>query len=121
MGANDPRGGAIFDPGAWLARFIKRTTIHCYIQNMKALGLVVSEKKFLLCLSHDAPGVGPVWTLGAWLAGFIKRITILCYTLYCALWFRRRFFICFSLVSLWELMILGRGYFLPQGHGWQNL
>ena len=36
MGANDPRGGAIFDP---------RGTIHCYIQNMKALGLVVSEKK----------------------------------------------------------------------------
>ena len=68
MGANDPRGGAIFDsrgmigriyiedhyiavwggvwtPGAWLAGFIKRTTIHCYTINMKALGLVVSEKK----------------------------------------------------------------------------
>ena len=46
MGANDPRdSGAILTPGTWLAGFIKRITIHCYTQNMKALGLVVSEKK----------------------------------------------------------------------------
>ena len=63
MGANDPQGGAIFDP--MLVDFIKRTTIHCYIQNMKALGLVVSEKKNFLCFSHDTPGAGPVWTPGA--------------------------------------------------------
>ena len=42
---NDPRGGAILIPGAWLAGFIKRTTTYCYIQNMKALGIVVLEKK----------------------------------------------------------------------------
>ena len=47
---------------------------------MKALGLVVSEKKIFLCFSHDAPGVGPVWTPGAWLAGFMKKTTIQCYT-----------------------------------------
>ena len=48
-----PRGGACMDPGARLAGFIKRTTIHCYTQNMKGLGLVVSEKKiFFLCFSH---------------------------------------------------------------------
>ena len=41
-----PRAGPFLTPGAWLAGFIKRTTIHCYIQNMKALGLVVSEKIF---------------------------------------------------------------------------
>ena len=41
MGANDPRGGAFLTPGAWLLGFIKRTTTHCYIQNMKALGLAV--------------------------------------------------------------------------------
>ena len=52
MGAN--AAGSFLTPGAWLAGFIKRTTIHCYIQNMKALGLVVSEKMFL-CFSHDAP------------------------------------------------------------------
>ena len=43
------RAGPVWTPGAWLAgfiaEFIKRTTIHCYTQNMKALGLVVSEKK----------------------------------------------------------------------------
>ena len=47
---------------------------------MKALGLVISEKKIFLCFTHDAPGVGPVWTPGARLAGFIKRATIHCYT-----------------------------------------
>ena len=40
-----PGAGPIWTPGARLAGFIKRTTIHCYTQNMKALGLVVSEKK----------------------------------------------------------------------------
>ena len=37
---------------------------------MKALGLVVSEKKIFLCFTHDAPGAGPVWTPGARLAGY---------------------------------------------------
>ena len=46
MADNDaPRAGPVWTPGPWLAGFIKRTTIHCYTQNMKALGLVVSEKK----------------------------------------------------------------------------
>ena len=40
-----PRAGPEWTPGAWLAGFIKRTTIHCYTQNMKALGLVLSKKK----------------------------------------------------------------------------
>ena len=30
-------------PGTRLEEFIKTSTIHCYTQNMKALGLVVSE------------------------------------------------------------------------------
>ena len=47
--------------------------------NMKALGLVVLEKKIFLSFSHDVPGAGPVWTPGAWLAGFIKRTTKHCY------------------------------------------
>ena len=43
---HDPPGaGPVWNPGARLAGFIKRTTIHCYTQNMKALGLVVSKKK----------------------------------------------------------------------------
>ena len=52
------------DPRGRLAGFIKRTTIHCYKQNqnMKALGLVVSEEKIFLCFTHDPPpppGRGP--------------------------------------------------------------
>ena len=54
-----PGAGPFLTPGAWLAGFIKRTTTHCNIQNMKALGLVVSEKKIFLCFSHDSPGRGP--------------------------------------------------------------
>ena len=50
--SNDaPGAGPVWTPGTWLAGFIKRTTIHCYIQNMKAMDLVVSEKIFL-CFSH---------------------------------------------------------------------
>ena len=48
---------------------------------MKALGLVVSEKKFfLLYFPYDAPEAGPVWTPGARMAGFMKRTTRHCYT-----------------------------------------
>ena len=75
-----PGEGPFLTPGAWLAGFIKITTTHCNIQNMKALVLVVSEKKIFLCFSHDAPEAGPVWTPGAWLAGLIKRTIIHCYT-----------------------------------------
>ena len=53
-----PGAGPFLTPGARLAGFIKRTTIHCYTQNMKALGLVVSEKIFL-CFSMMLPGRGP--------------------------------------------------------------
>ena len=51
-----PGAGPVWTPGARLAGFIKTPTIHCYKQNMKALGLVVSEKKIFLCFTHDLPG-----------------------------------------------------------------
>ena len=47
-----PRGGAYMDPRGMVGRIMKRTTIYCYSQNMKALGHVVSEKKIFLCFSH---------------------------------------------------------------------
>ena len=61
MADNDaPRAGPVWTPGPRLAEFIKRITIHCYIQNMKALGLVVSEKKiFFYVLPMTPPGRGP--------------------------------------------------------------
>ena len=46
---DSPGVGPAWTPGArlagFVAGFIKRTTLHCYTQNMKALGLVVSEKR----------------------------------------------------------------------------
>ena len=53
-----------------VAGFIKRTTIHCYTQNMKALGLVVSEKIFFYVSPIVSlwelmtPGAGPFLTPG---------------------------------------------------------
>ena len=50
-----PGEGPFLTPVAWLAGFIKRTTTHCYIKNMRGLGLVVLEKIFL-CFSMTPPG-----------------------------------------------------------------
>ena len=72
MGANDPRGGAIFDPRGMAGRVYKEdhyTLLHTKYESSRPCGF-----------SHDTPGVGPVWTPGAWLAGFIKRTIIYCYT-----------------------------------------
>ena len=41
----------VWNPGAWLAGFIKRTFIHCYPHNRKALGLVFRGRIFC-CVSH---------------------------------------------------------------------
>ena len=105
MANNDPpRAGPVWTPGAQLVGFIKKITIHCYTQNMTALGLVVSEKKICLSFFHDAPGAGPVRTPGARLAGFIKRTIIHCYTQNMKalglVFLRRRFFYVFPIVCL---------------------
>ena len=47
-----PGAGPVWTTGPWLVGFLKRNTIYCYKQNMKALGLVVSEKKIFICFSH---------------------------------------------------------------------
>ena len=54
-----PGAWPVWTPGAPLAGFIKRNTIHCYKQNMKALGLVVSEKKIFYVFPMTPPGRGP--------------------------------------------------------------
>ena len=51
MGANDPRGGAIFDPRGMIGRIYIEDTKRYYTQNMKALGFVVSEKKIFFIFS----------------------------------------------------------------------
>ena len=54
-----PGARPVWTPGARLAGFIKRTTIYCYTQNMKALGLVLSEKKIIYVFPITHPGRGP--------------------------------------------------------------
>ena len=73
-----PGAGPFLTPGTWLEGFIKRTTIHCYTNNMKAMGLVF-RRRFFLCFSNEAPKAWPVWVPGVRLAVFIKRSTIHCY------------------------------------------
>ena len=43
-----PGAWPVWTPGAPLAGFIKKSTIHCSTQNIKALGHVVSEKNIFL-------------------------------------------------------------------------
>ena len=82
-----PLGLDSMTPGAQLAGFIKRTFIHCYTQNRKALGLEVSGKKFFVFSQRKfivaynfRDRITLNLTLGAWLAGFIQMISIHCYT-----------------------------------------
>ena len=81
MGANDPRGGAIFDPRGMIGRIYKKdyyTLLHTKYEGSRPCGF--GEEDFFYVLPHHAPRAGPVWTPGARLAGFIKRTTIHCYT-----------------------------------------
>ena len=75
MGANDARGGAIFDPRGMVGRIYKEdhyTLLHTKYESSgpSALG----EEDFL-CFSHDALRAKTVhvYTPGSWLAGCIKR------------------------------------------------
>ena len=45
MGANDPWSMSSLDPRGLIGRIYVETTIHSYILNLLALGLMVSEKK----------------------------------------------------------------------------
>ena len=96
-----PRASPVWTPGAWLAGFVTRTTIHCYTQNMKALGLVVSEKKIFLCFPHCMSMGANDPTLGGAIfdsRGMFGRIykkdyyilLNIKYKKLWALWFRRR-------------------------------
>ena len=72
MADNDAPGAwPIWTPGSQLAGIIKGLTKHCFTQNIKALGLMVSEKKIFYVFSYyksmeanDPPGrgqLGPQW------------------------------------------------------------
>ena len=62
-----------------MAEFINRSVIHCYTQNMKGLGHVVSEKNIFSCFPIVSlcelmtPGVVRFLTPGG---GLIRRINV---------------------------------------------
>ena len=50
------------DPRGTVGKRYKEDHYTCYIQNMKALGLVVLEKKIFLCFSHcKSMGANDPW------------------------------------------------------------
>ena len=64
----------------------------------------------------DVPGAWPVWAPGAWLLSFIRRITSHSYTQNIKalglMVSKKKVFVCFPIVSIWELMTPMVGPFL---------
>ena len=120
-----PGAGPVWTTGAQLAGFVKRNTIYCYTQNMKALGLVVSEKKIFLCSTHDPPPpppprggarMDPRGTVGRIYKEDHYTLLLTKYESSGPCGFREEdFFYVFPIVSLWELMTPGAGPFLTPG------
>ena len=70
LGANDPRGGAIFDTKGMVGRIYKEDHYTLLHTKYESSGLCGFGEDFFY-FSHDAPWAGPIWTPGARLAGFI--------------------------------------------------
>ena len=49
----DPRGMAKFDPRGMIGTIYVEAISHCHVQNIKAVGPVVSEKKIFEFFSHS--------------------------------------------------------------------
>ena len=111
-------------PGAWpvwTPGFIKRSTIHCSIENMKALGLVVSEKKIFFCFSHcksmgaNDPQGGAIFDPRGMVGRIYKEYHYtLLHTKYecsgpCGFG-EEGFFYVFPIVNLWELLTPTPGF-----------
>ena len=71
MGANDPRGEAIFDPRGMVGRIYKEDYYTLLQTKYESSGSCGFGEEDFLCFSHDATGAEPVWTPGARLAGII--------------------------------------------------
>ena len=118
MADNDaPRAGPVWTLGSRLAGFKKRIPIHCYTQNMKALGLVVSEKKicfYVFPMTHRGGArMDPRGTVGRIYKD--DHYTLL-HAKYKSSWscgFGEDFFLCFYHDASTP--------YRPQGHGWQDL
>ena len=125
MGANDPRGGAIFDPRGTVGRIYKEdhyTLLHTKYESFGPCGF--GEEDFFVFPMTPLGGarMDPRGTVGRM---YKEDHYTLLHTKYessgpCG--FREEdFFYVFPIVSLWELMTPGAGPFLTPGHDWQDL
>ena len=126
MGANDPRGGAIFDPRGMVGRIYKEdhyTSLHTKYESSGPCGF--GEEDFFYVFPIVSlwelmtPGAEPFLTPGAWLAGLIKKIITHHYiqnmkALGLVVSEKKIFYV-------FPMTPLGRGLYGPQGHGWQDL
>ena len=119
-----PEAWPVWTPGALLAGFIKRTTIHCYTQNMKALGLMVLEKKIFYVFPIVSlwelmtPWGGAIFDPRGMVGRIIKRTTIHCY-----IQNMKALGLVVSdkkIFSTFPMTPRGRGLYGPQGYGWQD-
>ena len=120
IGANVPRGGAIFDPSGMIRRIYVKLYITMLRTKYTGFGSCGFRDEEFSCISHyktmpdnDAPCAETVWTPG--LAKFIKRATIHCYTQNIKALGLVGFLLCFPIVSIWELMSTGLGPFFTPG------
>ena len=97
MGANDPWGGAIFDPRGMVGMIYKEdhyTLLHTKYESSGTR--CFGEDFFFYFFPHEAPRAWPVWTPGARLAGFIKGTFIHCCTQnMCQVVSEKKIFLCF--------------------------
>ena len=83
---------------------------------MKALGLVVLEKKIFKSFSHDDPGAGPIWTPRIYKEDHYTLLLTKYESSGPCGFGEEDFFYVFPIVSLWELMTPRAGPFLtPTG------
>ena len=77
-----PLGHANLDPRTWLAGFIKGITKYCYTRNIKAMCLIVSEKKIFLCFSYCVGANDPRCVANLDTRGQLRKICFSCYSHY---------------------------------------
>ena len=65
MGANDPRGRAIFDSRDMVGRIYKEDHYKLLHLKYKSTGPCGFVEIFFFCFSHDTLGAGLLWTPGA--------------------------------------------------------
>ena len=110
MGANDPRGGAIFDPRGMIGRSYKNdyyTLLHTKYEGSGPCGF--GEEEMFLCFAPSRPRVGvcmdPRGTVGRIYKEDHYTLLHTKYEMSGTCGFGEEDFLCFPILSLWELSV----------------